>query len=190
MTRILKKILIVVGLIILTISCTSSQSCSHERIINDYFNGLNSGDFNFISTCVADSIMTTEMDFVLTRNLQDLYKQFQWDSVFRPNYSLISLKQDSFGYIATISKTCKRIEFLQDSAMIYDTRIIFKNDKIVKIATIDYKFMDLEKWIPRRDSLSTWVDRNHPEIKGFVNDMTPFGAQNYLKAIDLFRNEK
>ena len=50
--------------------------------------------------------------------------------------------------------------------------------------------MDLEKWIPRRDSLSTWVDRNHPEIKGFVNDMTPFGAQNYLKAIDLFRNKK
>lgn len=172
------------------ISCSIQQHDSQKKIVTDYIQGLNNGEFNLISKCVSDSVVTTEMNFVLTKNKQELYSHFQWDSVFQPKYNLIGYKTDNAGLICTVGKTCKRIEFLQDTSMVYKTRFEFEGNKIVKISLIDYVYLNTLTWQPRRDSLVAWIDKYHPELSGFVYDLTPSGAQKYLTAIDLYKKEK
>jgi hypothetical protein len=185
------NLLVILGLILTLISCNSThKSLTHEQIVKDYFYALNTGDFSIISNCISDSIMTTEKEYILTYNQKELYQQFQWDSVFKPKYELTDLKMDSTSVKATVSKICARIVFLQDSAMIYKVQIDFKDNQITKVQTTEYVFLDFAKWQPRRDTLTSWIDKNYPELSGFVYDLTLKGAQNYLTAIDLYKNEK
>ena len=58
--------------------------------------------------------------------------------------------------------------------------------KISKEDIFDYLVFDFEKWQIRRDTLVTWIDKNHPNLSGFVYDQTVKGGQNYLKAIELY----
>ncbi len=180
-----------IGFLITFISCNAIQnSLKHEQIVTDYFKGLNTGDFSLISKCVSDSIQTTEKEYLLTRNQKELYQQFQWDSVFNPKYDLTDLESDSNSIMATVSKICKRIDFLQDTAMVFKVTIDIKDSQITKIQITDYVYLNFATWQSRRDTLVAWIDKNHPEIYGFLDDMTLKGAQNYLKAIELYRNEK
>ena len=190
MTKIRNFILLVLGSVITMTSCSIDQNDSQKKIVTDYIQGLNKEDFSLILKCVSDSVVTAEMNYVLTKNKQELYKHFQWDSVFQPKYNLIGYKTDSAGLICTIGKTGKRIEFLQDTSMVYKTRFEFKGNKIIKISLIDYVYLDTLGWQSRRDSLVAWIDKYHPELSGFVYDLTPGGAQKYLTAIDLYKKEK
>lgn len=49
---------------------------------------------------------------------------------------------------------------------------------------------DWNIWQMERDSLVKWVSINHPELDGFIHDLTMNGAINYLKAIELYENSK
>lgn len=182
--------IVLIGLIITMISCNSKKSTdSKDQIIKDYYSGCNSGNFNMISECISDSIMTTEMEYILTRNRNELYKQFQWDSVFQPKYNLIDLENDSNSYVATISKICKRIDFLQDTVITFTVKIDFKDDKIIKMQLTDYVLLDFIKWQQRTETLISWINQNYPELSGFNNDLTKSGAQKFLKAVDLYRDK-
>lgn len=191
MTQRINILRIILGLIFMLISCDSIQKkLTYEQMVENYFFGLNTGDFNLFSNCISDSVLTTEMECVLTQNRNQFYQQFQWDSVFRPKYKLTDLRRNDDSVKAIVSKKCKRIEFLQDSALTYKILIVFKEKQIKSIQITEYVFMDFAKWQPRRDTLLAWIDKKHPELSGFSNDLTLKGAQNYMKAIDLYRNEK
>lgn len=183
--------IIFTGLIISLISCNSGRnSLANKRVIKDYYTSLNKADFKLASKYIADSINSTEMGYILASNREELYRNFQWDSVFIPNYKLTEIVCDSASAVATVSKFCKRIEFLHDSALVFKVRFDFKNNQISKMQLTDYISSDFNKWQFRRDTLVAWIDRYHPELSGFINDLTIKGAQNYFKAIELFNNEK
>jgi hypothetical protein len=184
-------LVILTGLMIIQTSCSSKQRTdSQEQIIKYYYNGLSTGNFKLISKCISDSILIIEKGYILTNNRNDYYQHIQWDSVFKPKYNLIDLKKDSDFYVAIVSKICKRIEFLQDTVITFKEKIEFKNNQIDKMQLLDYLLLDFEKWQQRTESLIAWIDKNHPEISGFNTDMTLKGAQNYLKAVDLYKNKK
>lgn len=186
-----KFILIVLGLVPMLFSCNSKQKdMAHEQLVRDYFHGFNTGDYNLISNSISDSIKITEKEYVIVHARNDFHRHFQWDSVFAPKYNIIDLKVDGDCAIGTVSKTCKRIEFLQDSALVSNVSIYFSDNKISEIQTTEYVFLDYLKWQPRRDNLTSWIDENHPELSGFVSDISIKGAQNYLKAIALSKSNE
>jgi hypothetical protein len=145
--------------------------------------------FSNVLKCVDDSILISEFDYILANSINDLRTNFQWDSVFNPHYEIVELTIIDKNMEALISKTCRRIRFLHDSAIVYKVNIDFENDKIKKMKTFDYKVFNFEKWQARRDTLVSWIDKNHPEISGFLTNQTLKGAQNYLEAIDLYASE-
>ena len=66
-------------------------------------------------------------------------------------------------------------------------KISFNAGKISRIESMDCKDADWGLWQTERDTLVNWIDKNHMELNGFINDMTMNGAMNYLKAIELYK---
>ncbi len=180
--------IIVISILLFSYGCSDSKK--HEKLVYDYFAALNEADFNKAKSCVTDSIIFTEGDFVLTRSIEDLHTHLQWDFVFEPQYKVLELTTVDKKMEAIISKTCKRIRFLHDSATVYKVSIDFEEDKISKMKNFDFVVFDFAKWQSRRDTLVKWVDENHPELTGFIFDQTAKGAQNYLKAIELYEKRE
>ena len=90
--------------------------------------------------------------------------------------------------IAIVNSETGSIEYLDNNPMICKHKISFRDDKIFQIDTFDYIGVDWNIWQMKRDSLTKWVEINHPELVGFIFDMTKQGGENYLKAIELFEN--
>lgn len=59
-----------------------------------------------------------------------------------------------------------------------------------QIKTVVYIGANFAIWSAWKNSLVKWVDANHPDLNGFIHDLSKTGAENYLKAIDLFKLEK
>lgn len=183
------KLLLLTGALTFLFSCKfSNDKFTPEQVVKEYFKGLNNHGFNEISPYIADSIMTLEGDYLLSRTFDEFYVLFQWDSVFLPHYELIEIKTVNNKVEATVSKTCKRIQYLHDTAIVYKVMVDVADNQIVSVQTNEYIVFDFEKWQTNRDTLVAWIDNHHPDLSGFVNDQTTTGAQNYLKAIDLFRD--
>lgn len=190
MTRILIFLFVIICLI--QFSCkSSSDNLTPEKIAIGYINGLNESNFKQIESCISDSLTTMEGGFVLTENSKDYYIHFQWDSVFSPKYNIINSKRISDNSVeVTLSKTCKRINYLHDTATVYKAKIDFYNNNIIKIDNIELIVFDTLKWNSRRDTLVSWIKMHYPDLDGFVYDQTLIGAQNYLKAIELYNDIK
>jgi len=51
------------------------------------------------------------------------------------------------------------------------------SDKITKIEALECSDANWNVWQAERDSLVNWVKINHPELDGFINDLTMNGAK-------------
>jgi hypothetical protein len=188
------NILIKYGLFIIAFlfSCNnSSDKPTADKIIHTYIVALNESNFKQIESCISDSLVTMEGGFVLTKSSKDYYVHFQWDSVFSPKYTILNSNKISDKSIeVTLSKICKRIKYLHDSATVFKTKFDFADKRIVSIDNFELVYFDTLKWSSRRDTLVNWVSEHYPELDGFIYDQTPNGAQNYLKAIELYTDKK
>lgn len=184
----MKKTAYIIVLIAISFGCNNGKAkLSNNEIIEGYVNGLNQSDFKQIEAYISDSLTTSEGGFILTNSKSKYYTHFKWDSVFQPRYKIIqsnTISDDTTEI--TISKFCKRIEYLHDSATVYGALFVVKKNKICLIDNHKLIVFDTLKWEHRRDTLVSWININYPELTGFVYDQTPIGAQNYLKAINLF----
>ncbi len=140
----MKKLLFFL-LLLLLISCTKS-TLTHEQIITNYYDGLNTANFQNITKLLSDSLITVEGKYSLTSNKKEYYKLFRWDSVFCPSYKILDLKKTDNSIEINVSKICKRIAFLQDSALITKVNFEFENDQISKINTTDYLSLNYTTW--------------------------------------------
>lgn len=188
----MKKISFITSLFLLAtifFGCTKSKST--QILVEEYFKGFNNSNFSTVEKVINDSIRILEGDYTVAGSIQEFKTNFDWDQTFNPQYKIvetININNDSAEIV--ISKTCDRINFLLDTAILCKIKLDFVDNKITKVNTVEYLKFDFVKWQQRRDSLVAWADIHHPELKGFANDMTVAGAQNYKKAIDYYINEK
>ncbi len=149
-------------IIALMCSCNySSEKLTTDKNINDYFKGLNESNFKQIESSISDSLVTMEGGFVLTENSKDYYIHFQWDSVFSPTYDVINSSKISDDlFEVTLSKTCKRIKYLHDTATVYKARFDISKNQIIKIDNFELVYFDTLKWSSRRDTLVSWIKKN------------------------------
>jgi hypothetical protein len=171
------------GLFILVLfSCQKTD----EKLITEYYDGLNQSDFKKVKNVLADTFTVIEGDWIVRYSNTDYYDWFAWDSVFEPLYRIKDLEMTDSGMIFTVSKSCKRIEFLHGENLDFVVRATIENRKISSISTVRYLNMDFDKWGEARDSLISWVDKEQKDLSGFMDIQNSEYANKYLEAIQLF----
>ncbi len=183
------KVLYTIPLFILLInsSCSNNQFPDHpEKLVSAFIEGFNTRNFEMISEVTADSFQIIDIDYVACNGKEDLHLQFKKDSVFKPKYQLIDYKTDKTLFIAKISKSSDRIEFLQDTAITNRVIFLFEKNQIKKMKIIDYTYVDFTKWKPRKDSLNLWLKENYPELEDYTNQKTLENSIKYNEAIQLW----
>ncbi|MDO1502143.1 hypothetical protein Q2T40_18565 [Winogradskyella maritima] len=183
----MKRLLLGLGLL-LAVSCISTDSETQQ--IKRYYSGFQDGDYSKIKAVLADSVTLISGDNVMPFNPESYYKQFKWDSVFQPKYKLNSITVQHKKRIAKVSLNSMKIKFLQNNAMSCSYEFSFVDGKISKIKELDCPTADWPLWGQRVDSLVQFIEKNHPDLDGFIHDLSMQGAQNYLDAIEAYERHR
>ncbi len=183
-----KIIKIVISLLILSISIASCEQKNNKiEIANQYYSILNNSDYSKIPTLLIDSLITKEIEYKKTFSQEEYIELLKWVSVFEAEYKVLEIEEEN-GIIKTkVLQKDKRILFLHESPIITNQIIRFKNNKITSIEIVKYVAFNDTIFIKNRTKLLNWIDKNHPELKGFLHDQTEQGALKYLKAINLYK---
>lgn len=184
-------------LTITLISCKTSvrgkiKETSKLEIAKQYYKALDNSDVSKMPTLLGDSLVVREnADNYEERFSQSGYNVWlEWDSVFKPTYKILEIKEENEVVKVKISKIDKRIFFLTKEPMVWYEIIRFDNNKIVKVERIEYEVFNVETFIKNREKLVSWVDENHSELSGFLYPQTKSVGIKYLKAIELYNKKK
>lgn len=185
-----KTITLLLLLTIGFISCKNSEKeIDRVEIAKLYYKVLDNSEYSKISNWFTDSIKTIEGEHKNTYSKDEYLEILKWDSVFEPNYEILEIEQKDGIVKAKISKMDKRILFLHEKPFITNQIIRFQKDKIASVET-DYVNFDYPTWEKNKSGLMSWIDKNHPELTGFIYDLTEDGGIRFLKAIELYNNKK
>lgn len=176
--------------LLLLVSCDkNTPAISLSDVVEVYVDGLNTSNFDRINSVLADSITLIEGDYTVPMSSEGYYVQFQWDSVFTPNTQIIDIQEvDQNQVMATLSATSLRFAYLDNNPLVCEITFTFESGKIKLLETGDCPGANWAVWESRRDTLVAWIDQTHPELNGFIYDLTKAGAENYLQAIELYEN--
>ena len=131
----------------------------------------------------------TEGDYIMRYSQDSYYEVFKWDSIFQTSYEIAELKETENEVVAFITLSSIRNSFLKNEQMTCQFRLSFESGKISKIESLDCEDANWKIWQDRVAELVQWIEENHPELNGFIYDMTMEGAKNYIKAIELFESQ-
>jgi hypothetical protein len=180
-------------LTIVLFSCSNAeQGMDKLEIAKKYYEVLDQSNVSEIPALLTDSLLTkeTEYDYEQTFSQAAYVEWMKWDAVFEPTYEILEIQQENEIVKAKVSKIDKRITFLHEEPIVINQSIRFDKDKIASIETTKYVIFNDSTFIKNRDELVSWIDKNHPELNGFIYDQTETGGMNYLKAIELYQSKK
>lgn len=186
-------------IIILICFSTGFTACKNPKkeisnldIAKQYYKVLDNSETSIISSLVSDSIVIIESEYNYVETLSNAgyFEWLRWDSVFKPTYNVLQIEEENGMVKAKISKIDKRIFFLHEEPIVTDELIRFDNDKIISVEKNKYVVFNESKFLKNKDSLLTWIDKNHPDLNGFIYDQTKAGGIKYLKALALYKNRK
>lgn len=185
----MKKYLFLSLLLAFLSGCTDKK-LSHAEVVTNYYEAFNASDYQQVKQCITDSITIVEGEYVMPYSRDSFHEQFKWDSIFQPTYEIIELQEQDNQIIATVASSSKRYAFLKNDPLTCQFQISFHSDKITRLVALDCPGADWSVWQTERDSLVSWIGANHPELDGFIHDLSMKGARNYLKAIELYQNRR
>ena len=165
----------------------SCQTLDKEQLTRDYYQSLEDADFERVLSFQYDSVRVIESNYSTTYAPKDYVHWLQWDAVFRPTYTILDLEVTVEGVAVMISKDDPRIRFLNDKPLLTKERLTFKGDKIYSLNILEYVNLNNATWNAKREKLVGWINKNHPELDGFIYDQTLEGGLNYKKALKLYQ---
>ncbi len=183
----LMKHILVFLIFVLVASCTEKQLTESEQL-KAYYKGYKNANYESIRNVIADSLTTVYGDYTTTFTPEHYYEQFKWDSIFEPVYELVAIDEIDDQIIATVTMRSLKLEFLKNNPMTCQYQFQFTSGKISRIEELDCNDANWKVWKQEVDTLVDWVKINHPELDGFIHDLSMQGAIDYVKAIELYEN--
>ncbi len=185
----MKNIFLILFFLYFVTGC-NDQKLTHKEAVTTYYNALDTGNFNEIKKVISDSITIIGGDYVMLFNQDSFYEHYKWDSIFKTTYDILELEEKNNLVFSTVASKSIKNEFLKNNPLTCKFKISFESGKISKIEDFKYIGTDWDSWVNERDSLVSWISKNHPNLDGFVHDLTMRGSINYVKAIALYENHK
>ena len=176
-------------LIFVVVGCSNPPH--QEAIVNKYYEAINTGDFNLISEYFSDSLLFLEMEHTVSDSKEKYQTIFDWDTHFSPKIEILETTfTDNNTIEVLVTKTCVRIDYLNNKPLKSKQLFVFEDQKIKTINTVGFVDEDFEIWSNSLAELNSYIDSLHPELSGFAYNLTKAGAVDYLKAIELFENKQ
>jgi hypothetical protein len=179
--------IIFVFVIAIFLSC-DEKSVTESDQIKEYYNGFKNGDFDQIRKTISDTITLVEGSYVMPYTKESFREHFKWDSIFEPTYKVVKMEPLENLYVAEISVESLRFDFLKNNPLTSMQRFYFESGKISHVENVGFVGTNWEQWNIQKERLVHWIAINHPELDGFINDLTMQGGLNYLEAIKLYQN--
>ena len=189
--------ILIISLILLVglVSCKNSEKTIDKlQIAKNYFVALDESNSAKMEDLLADSLITTipKYEYEVRYSKNDYLRNWlKWDSIFEPTYKVLEMNMENGAVKAKVSKSDKRIIFFMGEPFVTNEILKFKDDKIIESET-EYINFDEETWGENRTELLNWAKENHPELNLDVNInvQNESGGKKFLKAIELYENEK
>lgn len=185
----MKYIFSILFLTILITAC-NNQKLTHQETVFKYYDAKDALIFSEVEKYIHDTITIKEGDYVMPYTRSTFYEVFKWDSIFQPSYEVVEIEEKKNHVFVSVALSSIRNEFLKNKSMTCQYKLSFILGKISKIESLECVGADWNKWQTERDSLVNWISKTHPELDGFIHNMTMQGAQDYLKAIELYKTGK
>ncbi len=182
----MKKMLQLIMAVCMLPLTMTAQDSSSKVIVERYFNAFNQSDYAVLRKVITDDFMMQEGDFRICSSADEFYTVFQWDSIFKPQYTVKDIQIGDGKIIVDVSKLDIRVGFLHDDPMETLVEVKMENQRVKSLTVLSYSHFDGEKWGGRLKNLTDWINQYHAQLNGFERDLTPEGARRFLKAIDLF----
>lgn len=164
------------------------QRMTDREIVESYYNSYAEVSYNELSSLLADSIRIDDVGYTQTYSKAQFQDYYQWDSVFQPQIKMSEIYQDNGQIYYTLTISSIRFHFLENDPCITNQRLTLMDGKIERFEILGNVGVDWILWASRRDSLVNWAKLNHPELDGFIYDMTGEGSVDYIKAIEYYNN--
>ena len=177
-------------LIIVFFSSCDVKQPSQKDLVSTYYRGLQESDFRLVKSVIADSLTLVEGDYVMQYSRVGFYRHFQWDSVFKPVYKVVSLNDVDGQMVSTISVSSPKFKFLMNDTLVSKHEFTFESGKIRHIENKGFIDADWKLWNQQKDTLVNWVKVNRRKLDGLIQDMTKQGAVNYMTAIEQYQKSK
>ncbi|MEP2690017.1 hypothetical protein [Maribacter dokdonensis] len=177
-------------LLLLFLTSCQQQNVNRTAVVKSYYSAFDSGDYNALKAITNDSVTIISGDFTTNYDKEAFYEFYKWDSIFKPTYNTIKIEEENNTVLVTVAQKNKRNSFLQNNPLKFKVRVSFTSGKISKLEELEYINVNWNEWNQQKNALVEWVQLNHPELDGFVNDMTMKGAMDYLKAIELYEKKE
>lgn len=182
--------LILISLLLLVLySCKESKSeIDRLAIAKEYYRILKNSKIKEVASLLKDSLVYKSGDYVQVFSMAQYQDWMAWDSVFKPSYTLLDIKESESGIHSTVSKRDLRLDFLLGEPTVYEQMLHFDKDKIVMVEDVRNIDFNDTLFVRNREALLSWMDKHYPEKNDFIFDQTKSGAVKYLKAISLYNN--
>lgn len=169
----------------------SCQDAKYINLVNNFYCSLNNGDYSSIEKLISDDLKNYATNDFLISETKEKYKEiFQWDSIFSPNYRIISIEEKSDTVYVNTEKYCKRIALLYKKPLNTKLAFIFKDNLIIKKFEIENDCTDWNFWMENKNKLIEFVKLNHPELLDFEKFQNKIYGERYSKAIHLYLKDK
>ena len=169
-------------LIVLVFSSCTDDKKTPTELVNEYYNGFKKSDYKQVEEVIAGSLTTVAGDYTDTYTHESYHEKFKWDSIFKPVYKLVSLENQEQQIVATVTINSLKLEFLKNNPMTCKYKFHFKSGKIFRIEELNCLDANWQTWEKQVNTLVAWIKLNHPELDGFIYDLSMKGALNYIKA--------
>ncbi|PLX20064.1 MAG: hypothetical protein C0599_09810 [Salinivirgaceae bacterium] len=183
----MKNILFALFALLLITAC--KEETDKLNLVQQYYEGLNSGDYKKASSVLSDNFIMRENEdnFEVSFSPEKFHDWFQWDSVFQPTYEIKSSELVNDTLRLAITKKCDRIMLFNEAPLTNLAYFEISDGKIKAINRYSYLGADWQRWSKNKERFLEFARTYLPEYTYIEQVQNLEYGYRFKKTIEMFQ---